>query len=505
MGEGSSGGKLRHSSQPPSSPSGLPDIESLLAPRPDKRSSQSLPLGHSSDLDTELEVPVAQGQKRRRLVVSDEDDEDDEGRNPRGGTQSPLLDASGYYVLSGRRRDRLISKRSIRGVLPMSFMRQLGDDVEVDSDNSSSSSSDRRGGRAPREARKAGSAPSSRPHDARSPSRTSRPTRVPSDLFDSDYDDNQEGPRRIHCSQPPVDSRLLGPGYPKRTAMTPAQLGFLNIFEWQYGCSPAQMPKSSAPDFLRVAARELRRKRAKGASVKDDPHLKHFRFGKDPVHIRRYRSEHSDLEGELVNPAVEVLEVWLSGLVDVRHVCFARNEGDLEMDGGELSSDDDDKEEGLTRDSSKDDSDEAVMVEDSEEDSDVVVIEPLPPLPPQNRQSRLSFPSKPGINDRHSRHSSPSKGDRSRRAAHRGQGAVTEHHHRRFRFNNFSLRPLLKEPARQRQTRIESDGSLATDGQGRLTPQHLVRDAQARQHYKLPPPGGRDTTRTYNGALTGNF
>ncbi|KAJ2217578.1 hypothetical protein IW140_000050, partial [Coemansia sp. RSA 1813] len=116
------------------------------------------------------------------------------------------------------------------------------------------------------------------------------------------------------------------------------RFNFMDLYEWQY---PPIAPIESighAPDFLRIAARECRRRGIRAKSTHDDPFRKR-------ITIEPRTEKESKCDDDV---AQSILMSWKLGVIDVRRVYFCDDEyeqgdeltssnGDVEMALGEFS------------------------------------------------------------------------------------------------------------------------------------------------------------------------
>ncbi|KAJ2715032.1 hypothetical protein H4R19_001422 [Coemansia spiralis] len=202
------------------------------------------------------------------------------------------------------RRLGALSRRQIRGVLPFSFMHELdrGRREEIDEEVGRWQQR-RRGGptRMP-------ALPSSSPdmaagaaeHWAAGESDCNAPMGDGNDvamLF--------EDPGSPHVQPPPSNPPGAGP-QPR------FRFNFMDVYEWQYPpLAPVEFT-GRAPDFLRIAARECRRRGIRCKAGPDDPELKAISI--------EMRPKDDEVDEDV---AQGIIQAWRMGVIDIRRVYFS--------------------------------------------------------------------------------------------------------------------------------------------------------------------------------------
>ncbi|KAJ1724194.1 hypothetical protein LPJ53_001532 [Coemansia erecta] len=185
-----------------------------------------------------------------------------------------------------------ISRHHIRGVLPFSFMRGLNQEKRTEIQEEVSRWHDR--------------------NDRRSAKRRVLSSSPRPELVETDSDDVYAGMANPPAADDQTEDRHSG--YTRQPLF---EFNFLDIYRWAYPKTSLIEQTGRAPDFLRVAARECRR-RADGLGA-DDPWRKHI-----SVAARKQ----GELEDEDV--AQSILGAWRLRVIDVRRVYFCDDEVDDE-------------------------------------------------------------------------------------------------------------------------------------------------------------------------------
>ncbi|KAJ2252891.1 hypothetical protein GGH98_002838, partial [Coemansia sp. RSA 454] len=212
------------------------------------------------------------------------------------------------------RRLEKLSRRQIRGVLPFSFMRDL--------DSGRNSEISEEVGRWQRQpSRSAFARPRALSNSP--PLATSAVNRVDSDgdlpMADAGWQSAGESiPSRLPPAGNPADlfSDPVVPAEPARSDRHQPRFAFnlMDIYEWQYPpLAPLELT-GAAPDFLKIAARECRRRGIRAKSQPDDASRK-------VIAIAPRNAAEDDV-------AQSVLLAWRMGVIDVRRVYFDDDESD---------------------------------------------------------------------------------------------------------------------------------------------------------------------------------
>ncbi|KAJ1647618.1 hypothetical protein LPJ64_000997 [Coemansia asiatica] len=195
-----------------------------------------------------------------------------------------------------------ISRRHIRGVLPFSFMRGFDREKQTEIQE---------------EVKRWQHRKEERPRMHRVLSSSPRPDMAmegDSDSIDRALNHNRNrGFSEIKDASEANDALALS----KRQPLF--EFNFLDIYKWSYPEHAPIEQTGHAPDFLRIAARECRR-RADTLET-DDPWRKHIRIA--------LRAKH-ELEDE--DMAQSILGAWRLGIMDVRRVYFCDDEQDTTED-----------------------------------------------------------------------------------------------------------------------------------------------------------------------------
>ncbi|KAJ2443331.1 hypothetical protein IWW46_002581, partial [Coemansia sp. RSA 2440] len=335
----------------------LPSVNSILAPRADSSNQPKDPYAYpasddqhhiertrlsptlsSSSLDDPSEVlggtlqrnhellaeGVAGGSdnsherhsKRRRLISRRRRLEAEQNDRTSNGLSDHLSGDSSADQLPTARARRLekLSRRQIRGVLPFSFMRDL--------DSGRNSEISEEVGRWQRQpSRSAFARPRALSNSP--PLATSAVNRVDSDgdlsMADAGWQSAGDSiPSRLPPAGNPADlfSDPVVPAEPARSDRHQPRFAFnlMDIYEWQYPpLAPLELT-GAAPDFLKIAARECRRRGIRAKSQPDDASRK-------VIAIAPRNAAEDDV-------AQGVLLAWRMGVIDVRRVYFDDDESD---------------------------------------------------------------------------------------------------------------------------------------------------------------------------------
>ncbi|KAJ2787252.1 hypothetical protein GGI15_000858 [Coemansia interrupta] len=264
-------------------------------------------LSSSSDSDVEQPVPAHSFAHDSHTVDGDGDGEVESNATP-GGTRrrrrlvsrrqqeaaEHVSDNETMLPTAKARKLNKISRNHIRGVLPFSFMRGLNQEKQAEIQEEVSRWHDR--------------------NDRRSAKRRVLSSSPRPESEETDPDDAHIG----MASSPAADYQAEDqhPGYMRQPLF---EFNFLDIYRWAYPGAALFEQVGQAPDFLRVAARECRRRSdSLGA---DDPWRKHI-----SVAARKQ----GELDDEDV--AQSILGAWRLGVIDVRRVYFCDDEVDDEVD-----------------------------------------------------------------------------------------------------------------------------------------------------------------------------
>ncbi|PIA17840.1 hypothetical protein COEREDRAFT_85727 [Coemansia reversa NRRL 1564] len=267
------------------------------------------------DIDSVSDNSQLPRQKRRRLlsrrrVRTGHEDED-------GGALSDL--AADRLPTAKAKKLGGLSRRQIRGVLPFSFMRDLGRsrDKEIDEEV------DRwRGAGHVKAARRPimTSSPSDSAVGLASWSNRDSDGDVYIELPDSKSKQQQQQPAGSVAELFSDDVSPLGPhdnsvrqsGYQSgATHQSHFKFNFMDIYEWQYPPLAPPELRDRAPAFLRIAARECRRRGICVKSQHDDPLRKIISI---QPRFKREAAEEDIAQGILMS--------WRLGVIDVRRVYF---------------------------------------------------------------------------------------------------------------------------------------------------------------------------------------
>ncbi|KAJ1826547.1 hypothetical protein LPJ56_002123, partial [Coemansia sp. RSA 2599] len=260
------------------------------------RQSSNLRDGSGSEL---RDTPT--GRRRRRLLSRRHNAGRDglSGNDDGGDDDSGEDDADESLPTAKARKLNKISRRHIRGVLPFSFMRGLDKEKQNEIREEVSRWQHRN---------------EERPRMRRVLSSSPRPDFEMEGGSDSD---------RVHKNSSRQICEIKGPSGALSSLNRRQPLfdfNFLDIYRWSYPEQAAVEHVGRAPDFLRVAARECRRRA--GALDADDPWRKHIRI-----------APRTSQEVEDEDMAQSILGAWRLGIMDVRRVYFCDDEQDTE---GEL-------------------------------------------------------------------------------------------------------------------------------------------------------------------------
>ncbi|KAJ2453993.1 hypothetical protein EV183_001833 [Coemansia sp. RSA 2336] len=261
-----------------SSSSSLDELEDILnAPQARAHSATSPERGAAES--------HAQRSKRRRLV----------SRRKYG----KMLDNESSADELPAERARKLSRRQIRGVLPFSFIRELQGE-----NRDKQQSQHYRGSRL----RALSSSPPPSLLQSRSTADAESDVAMASEPQSADEHSASAVTKELFSdpSSPPV--RLEADDLRREPHFA---FNFIDIYEWQYPPLAPVEYTGSAPDFLRVAARECRRRGIHAKTQADDPKRKHIAI--EPRNV-------VDMESEDV--AQGILMSWKMGVIDVRRVYF---------------------------------------------------------------------------------------------------------------------------------------------------------------------------------------
>ncbi|KAJ1735836.1 hypothetical protein LPJ61_000342 [Coemansia biformis] len=226
--------------------------------------------------------------------------------------------ASSAELLPTTRARRLdaLSRRQIRGILPFSFMRELDCDRQGEIDEEVRRwRRQGRGGSARRLA-----LPSSSPD---------RPAAIPGSQERNEPGSDVSMGDEMHRPGRPPDNDVamlfadpVSPGHHRDSGAQPLfRFNFVDMYEWQYPpLAPVELT-GVAPDFLRVAARECRRRGIRAKAQHDDPALKAISI--EP------RSTGDDTDDDV---AQGIVLAWRMGVIDIRRVYFNDDEDSDELD-----------------------------------------------------------------------------------------------------------------------------------------------------------------------------
>ncbi|KAJ2556946.1 hypothetical protein EV175_001661 [Coemansia sp. RSA 1933] len=227
-------------------------------------------------------------------------------------------------------------RRQIRGVLPFSFMRDVSMDNLNEGEDGGRSSWNRDMGRN-NNRRRVLTSSSSDDNSVVSDNDSDSDVLLAGRVLDK----NIHGYRHDHAGADTIANMFSDPvsslptdSLPIRNEESRSSFGhshfrfnFMDIYEWQY---PPLAPAESiglAPDFLRVAARECKRRGVCAKSTHDDPFRKRITI--EP------RTEMESRHGDDV--ARSILMSWKLGVIDVRRVYFCDDE--YEQSDGPMSDD----------------------------------------------------------------------------------------------------------------------------------------------------------------------
>ncbi|KAJ2225471.1 hypothetical protein IWW45_007861 [Coemansia sp. RSA 485] len=312
-------------SSPPLLASGIDDVITLKRP-----ASQCLEADRVVDEHEGVnrgegsgdESPTPPASSRRRRLLSRRRDAD---RNGVSEDDEPLPTAKA-------RKLNKISRRHIRGVLPFSFMR--GFDKEKRSEIQEEVSRwQHRNDERPRVRRVL----SSSPRQALA--------------MEGGSDGSGE---RGNVESAQTKDAVGGDGATSLGKRQPLfDFNFLDIYRWSYPELAPVEQVGRAPDFLRIAARECRRK--PGVMDADDPWRKHIRIAP---------RKGSELDDEDI--AQSILGAWRLGIMDVRRVYFCDDEQDTQDESEGMSLEEMPYLERFYDDSGPEQDDPAILISDDE-------------------------------------------------------------------------------------------------------------------------------------------
>ncbi|KAJ2499284.1 hypothetical protein GGH96_003652 [Coemansia sp. RSA 1972] len=249
--------------------------------------------------------------KRRRLLSRRrrlEAEQNDKTSNAMPDNLSGNSSADQLPTARARRLEKL-SRRQIRGVLPFSFMRDL--------DSGRNSEISEEVGRWQRQPSRSALARQRALSNSPPLATTSAVKRVDSDgdmpMTDAGWQSaGDSAPSHLSHAGNPADlfSDPVGPAEPVWSDRHQLRFAFnlMDIYEWQYPpLAPSELT-GAAPDFLRIAARECRRRGIRAKSQPDDASRK-------VIAIAPRNSAEDDV-------AQSVLLAWRMGVIDVRRVYF---------------------------------------------------------------------------------------------------------------------------------------------------------------------------------------
>ncbi|KAJ2793809.1 hypothetical protein H4R21_005749, partial [Coemansia helicoidea] len=225
------------------------------------------------------------------------------------GTSSESSTEGSLLPTTRARRLGALSRRQIRGVLPFSFMRELDSGRREEIDEEIGRWRQRRHGGPARQL----ALPSSPPDTT--DGATKRWAHDESD-GDTPMGDGNSVARLF--SDPATPGAQHGAarqpsGNPSSSGPQPRfRFNFMDVYEWQYPpLAPVELT-GKAPDFLRVAARECRRRGIRAKAEHDDPELKAISI--------ELRPKGDDGDEDV---ARGILLAWQMGVIDIRRVYFA--------------------------------------------------------------------------------------------------------------------------------------------------------------------------------------
>ncbi|KAJ1855029.1 hypothetical protein LPJ76_003581 [Coemansia sp. RSA 638] len=257
--------------------------------------------------------------KRRRLISRrqrlDAKQNNRTNNNSNNVSDNLSSDSSADQLPTARaRRLEKLSRRQIRGVLPFSFMRDL--------DSGRNSEISEEVGRWQRQPSRSALARQRVPSNS-PPIATSAVNRVDSDgdipMADTGWQSAAESiPSGLPQAGNPADlfSDPVLPAEPAWRDRHQPRFAFnlMDIYEWQYPpLAPSELT-GAAPDFLKIAARECRRRGIRAKSQPDDASRK-------VIAIAPRNAAEDDV-------AQSVLLAWRMGVIDVRRVYFDEDESD---------------------------------------------------------------------------------------------------------------------------------------------------------------------------------
>ncbi|KAJ2862701.1 hypothetical protein GGI22_002125, partial [Coemansia erecta] len=249
---------------------------------------------------------------------------------------------SGRILKGRRRKPKNLLRHQIRGVLPFSFMRDVSMDNLNDGDGRASSwrkYKERNNNR-----RRVLTSESSDDNSAISDNGSHLPTgHALCEPGNSPYRDRSGADNIAELFSDPINSPSANNVHTRDDPQPTfrhkhLRFNFMDVYEWQY---PPLVPTESighAPDFLRVAARECRRRGICAKATHDDPFRKRITI--EP------RTEMESRQDDDI--ARSILMSWKLGIIDVRRVYFCDDEyeqsdepiadnGDMEMALGTFS------------------------------------------------------------------------------------------------------------------------------------------------------------------------
>ncbi|KAJ1874677.1 hypothetical protein LPJ55_001284 [Coemansia sp. RSA 990] len=262
-----------------SSFSSLDELEDILNIRQTRAHSTTSP-------ERETIESHAQRSKRRRLVS-------------RRKYKKILANESSADELPAERAHRL-SRRQIRGVLPFSFMRELQGENEDRQQQPQHYRSSR--------LRALSSSPPPGLLQSRNTADAGSDVAMGSEPQSSDEHQASAVTKELFSDPPSPPVCLEADDFRREPHFA---FNFIDIYEWQYPPLAPVEYTGCAPDFLRVAARECRRRGIHAKAQADDPKRKHIAI--EPRNV-------VDIENEDV--AQGILMSWKMGVIDVRRVYF---------------------------------------------------------------------------------------------------------------------------------------------------------------------------------------
>ncbi|KAJ1903515.1 hypothetical protein LPJ81_003014, partial [Coemansia sp. IMI 209127] len=234
---------------------------------------------------------------------------------------------SGRILKGRKRKPNNLLRQQIRGVLPFSFMRDVSMDnlSNGDGDGEGRASSWRKYSERNNNRRRVMTSESSDDNSAISDNSSPLPTgHVLGEPSNVSYHDRSGADNIAELFSDPINSPSAN-NVSTRDDSLPAfghnhlRFNFMDVYEWQY---PPLVPTESighAPDFLRVAARECRRRGIFAKATHDDPFRKSITI--EP------RTEIESRQDDDI--ARSILMSWKLGVIDVRRVYFCDDEYEL--------------------------------------------------------------------------------------------------------------------------------------------------------------------------------